>query len=273
MTRRALWLVGDDRIAASPSPALHDAVFGAGAYTLHADVDADAAFVAAERTCRGINVTSPHKVAAARRYDAVLDDAARACGAVNTVVYDDDGRALRASNTDVVGLLVAWRRAAFVVEGRSVAVIGAGGAARAVVVAVAEAGAARLIVHARRREASAVLVALAAAQRLDASIADGRPDDIADVVVVAASDLDDPGAWLSRSSSTGGVVHDLRYGARAIGVRDAALRRGARFADGTTMLLAQAEAAAALFQGAPLDVSQQIAMRQAMAAWLKRTPI
>jgi shikimate dehydrogenase len=278
VTRRALWLVGDARIAASPSPLLHDAVFGPGTYTLHAEADADAAFAAAERTCRGINVTAPHKVAAARRYEAVVDDRARACGAVNTVVFDDDGQAVRASNTDVIGLLVAWRRAAFSLEGRRVAVVGAGGAARAVVVAAAEAGVVGVVVHARRRDAAAAMVALASSSGLDAIAAptandddhDGERDLRADVVVIAASELDDPQRVLARALMPAGVVHDLRYGSRAVGVRDAALRRGARFADGTTMLLAQAEAAAALFRGAPLDVAQQTAMREAMAGWLRQ---
>jgi shikimate dehydrogenase len=269
VTRRALWLVGDARIGGSPSPALHDAVFGAGTYTLHSDDDADAAFAAAERVCRGINVTAPHKVAAARRYAGVLDDDAKACGAVNTVVYDDEGRPLRASNTDVAGLLVAWRRAAFFLEQKTVAIIGAGGAARAVVVAAAAAGAARVIVHARRPEAAAALVGLAATQKLDASTAGVVPDR-ADVVVVAASGLDEPAAWLARSLRPAGVVHDLRYGPRARPVRDAALRGGARFADGTTMLLGQAEAAAALFLGEELDAARRTAMRQAMAGWLQR---
>jgi shikimate dehydrogenase len=274
MSRRALWLLGDGRIAASPSPLLHDAVFGAGSYTLHPDVDADAAFAAAERICRGVNVTAPHKVAAARRYAAVLDDRARRSGAVNTVVFDDDGGAVCASNTDVAGLLVAWRRAAFVLDGHHVAVVGAGGAARAAVVAAAEAGAAGVIVHSRRREAGAAIVALAATLGLDAGVAEvdaGRVASRTDVVVVAASDVDDPDHLLDRALAPGGVVHDLRYGVRALRVRDAALRRGARFTDGTTMLLAQAEAAAALFLGAPLDVAQQTAMRQAMAGWLRRT--
>ncbi|MBM4281324.1 MAG: hypothetical protein FJ137_11385 [Deltaproteobacteria bacterium] len=271
MSRRALWLLGDARIAASPSPLLHDAVFGAGTYALHPAEDAARAFAAAEATCRGVNVTAPFKIAAAERYAAVLDDAARSCGAVNTVVYDDDGRATVAANTDVEGLLVAWRRAAFTVRGQSVAVVGAGGAARAVVVAAGLAGAAGVVVHARRSEAAVALATYARGLGVAARPVEPRGDaDRAPLVIVAASDLVDVDGWLARALAPGGAVHDLRYGPRARPMRDAALRRGARFTDGATMLLGQAMVTAALFLGRPLVAAQQQEMTRAMADWLRQ---
>lgn len=267
--RRSLWLLGDARISASPSPRLHDAVFGDGAYALHPTDDAEAGFSAAEGTCRGVNVTAPFKVFAAARYASVLDDRARLTGAVNTVVFDDSGRARGAANTDVEGLLVAWRRAGFLLEGRTLAVVGAGGAARAVAVAAAETGVKRLVAHARRPEAAAAIVETALRAGVEAGVASATGDDRGDVVVVAASDVDVPAQWLARTLRPGGCVHDLRYGGRAVAVRDAALRAGARFADGTTMLLAQAEGAAALFAGRPLSVGERERMRAALASWLR----
>ena len=269
MARRTLWLVGDERVGASPSPLLHNAAFAEDIYSVHVAVDADAAFTAAEVCCRGINVTAPFKVAAALRYRAVLSDEARAAGAVNTVVYDDHGCATLAANTDVHGLQVAWRRAGFVVEGRPVAMIGAGGAARAVIVAAAAAGASSIVVHARRRDQAASMVALAVVNGLAASVADGSR---CPFVVVAASalDVDASAYWLDQALVTGGAVHDLRYGRNAWQTRDAALARGALFADGSTMLLAQAEAAAALFQGRSLDDSQRRAMASTFSSWLQR---
>jgi shikimate dehydrogenase len=271
--RRDLWLVGDERMVHSPSPLLHNAAFGDDRYRLHVDEKAERAFADAETTCRGINVTAPHKVAAAKRYAAVLDDRARAAGAVNTVVYDDDGRPLLASCTDVHGLLSAWRRASFVVEGRPLGLIGAGGAARAVVTAAAEAGASRLVVHARRRDQAAAIVALAGPNGLDAAVAEeGGAVDASDrcpLVVVAASELEGIGSWLERSLAKGGAVHDLRYGSKARATRDAALARRALFADGSTMLLAQAEEAAGLFQGSPLNEAQRRAMSSTLSSWLR----
>jgi len=266
--RRGLALIGDSRIAKSASPAIHDAIFGAGTYGLIADDDAGRAFATAEAALRGVNVTAPHKLAAAARYAAVLDDAATRTGAVNTVVYADDGRAVIASNTDVEGVQVAWRRASVALEGRRVAVIGAGGAARAVVVAAADAGAHAVVVHARQRDAAASLVSLAASVGLDAAVAgiDAAP---ADVIVIAASELEDVDAWLGRAIGRTGVVHDLRYGRRAWGPRNAALRRGLLFLDGASMLLAQALAAATLFAGAPIDEVARARAAAALAATLR----
>lgn len=80
---------------------------------------------------RGINVTLPHKETALRLADTA-DDAARACGAANTLVFDQ-GR-VHAMNTDVTGFLASLDEAGVGdLEGKSVTVLGAGGAARAVV--------------------------------------------------------------------------------------------------------------------------------------------
>ncbi len=271
MTRTALWLLGDVRIEASPSPRLHNAVFLDDRYVLHVDDDAGRAFADAEACARGVNVTAPHKIKAFERYRSVADDRANACGAVNTVVYGDDGAAVVAANTDVHGALTAWRRAGLLIENRVVGVIGAGGAAPAVVVAAKEAGASAVVVHARRRDAAAGLVALAASIGLDAGIAGVGADGVkASVVVVAAADLDGVDGWLDRALAPGGAVHDLRYGSRAHAVRNAALVRKSLFLDGSSMLLAQAEEAAGLFQGRPLDDGQRRAMSAALASWLRR---
>ncbi|MBO6758105.1 MAG: shikimate dehydrogenase [Roseibium sp.] len=86
----------------------------------------------------GCNVTVPHKEVAARACD-ILDEAAQAMGAANTLWLDDDGR-LHGSNTDGLGFLgnldqqaPGWDRKA-----GSAVVLGAGGAARAIVWALLE---------------------------------------------------------------------------------------------------------------------------------------
>ena len=266
---RGLALVGDARIAHSPSPAIHDAVFGAGTYTLLPTSDDDGSatntFITAERTLRGINVTAPHKQRAAARYAVVVDDDARRAGAVNTVVFGDDHKAVVAANTDIRGLLVAWHRASVVVDDRVVAVVGSGGAARAVVVAAADAGARAVVVHARRLAQAEAVVALAASLGLRAGVA----DQASDVVVLAAADLDDPAAWIARAAKATAVVHELRYGHRAVASRNAALCGGHLFVDGTSMLLAQAEAAAALFAGRALSDGERDAARRALVGALR----
>ncbi|MEY2341783.1 shikimate dehydrogenase [Acidithiobacillus sp. IBUN Pt1247-S3] len=82
---------------------------------------------------RGINVTIPHKEAVLQLVDE-LSPRASAIGAVNTLLFDD-GR-IFGENTDVTGFARALRRHAGAVNGPSL-VIGAGGAARAVLHALA----------------------------------------------------------------------------------------------------------------------------------------
>jgi shikimate dehydrogenase len=85
---------------------------------------------------RGVSVTLPHKVAVMALLDEI-DATARAIGAVNTIVNTDG--VLVGANTDGQGALQALE-AVIPVAGRRVAIIGAGGAARAVAWAVAQAG-------------------------------------------------------------------------------------------------------------------------------------
>lgn len=88
---------------------------------------------------RGMNVTIPHKEAALKLADEVTDRA-RAIGAANTIVVKDDGR-ISADNTDAFGFIEnlkdgagdAWN------PSNPALVLGAGGAARAVLYALLEA--------------------------------------------------------------------------------------------------------------------------------------
>lgn len=83
----------------------------------------------------GANVTLPHKEAVARLVDQ-LTDTARRVGAVNTVV-NRDGHLL-GENTDVHGFRESLLKALPDASSRAVLLLGAGGAARAVLVALAD---------------------------------------------------------------------------------------------------------------------------------------
>ncbi|MBN1399857.1 MAG: shikimate dehydrogenase [Anaerolineae bacterium] len=87
---------------------------------------------------KGLNVTVPHKQAVYALLDE-LSPAARAIGAVNTITFEDDR--ILGHNTDVGGFLRALREAGFEPQGCSALVLGAGGAARAVVYALGSVGA------------------------------------------------------------------------------------------------------------------------------------
>ena len=87
---------------------------------------------------RGVNVTVPHKEAALRACDTIDPDAER-IGAVNTIVFGDDG-SIQGSNTDAYGFIENIRQTAAWSGGVAV-VLGAGGAARAICVSLIDAGA------------------------------------------------------------------------------------------------------------------------------------
>jgi shikimate dehydrogenase len=86
---------------------------------------------------RGANVTIPHKQAVIPYLDQVTD-AAQTIGAVNTILFEGD-RTL-GHNTDAGGFLGALRAAGCEPAGLRAIVLGAGGAARAVVYALVSAG-------------------------------------------------------------------------------------------------------------------------------------
>lgn len=78
---------------------------------------------------RGVNVTIPHKTTILKYLDAIDSDAL-GIGAVNTVV--NDGGMLTGYNTDVAGFLAALKEANFLPEDCNAVILGAGGAARAI---------------------------------------------------------------------------------------------------------------------------------------------
>jgi len=107
---------------------------------------------------RGVNLTVPHKERAVGLCHEV-DDLARRIGAVNTVVVRE--RKLVGSNSDAFGFLENLRQGApdWRADAAPAVVVGAGGAARAVVVALIDAGAPEVRIVNRTRERAAALAA------------------------------------------------------------------------------------------------------------------
>ena len=107
----------------------------------------------------GINVTVPHKLAVMPFLDEI-DDWATEAGAVNTIV-NRQGR-LTGHNTDGYGFLRALREGAdFEPQGRRTLILGAGGAARGVVLALAREGVGHLTIANRTPERAENLAELA----------------------------------------------------------------------------------------------------------------
>ena len=110
---------------------------------------------------QGANVTVPHKQAVMPYLDE-LTEAAKIIGAVNTIVVGGaevySRTSLRGDNTDAEGFIRALREGGFEPQGSSIAVLGAGGAARAVVYALLASGATEVRVLNRTCERAVALV-------------------------------------------------------------------------------------------------------------------
>ena len=86
---------------------------------------------------QGCNVTVPHKVAAFEFSD-VVDDSARRAGAVNTLVFSESG--IAGSNTDGIGFINNLRAHGVDAQAGPALILGAGGAARAIVACLQDLG-------------------------------------------------------------------------------------------------------------------------------------
>ncbi|HWH66618.1 MAG TPA: shikimate dehydrogenase [Gaiellales bacterium] len=250
----------------SRSPQMHNAAYAA--------LGMDWAYVAMpveparlERALRGaaalglagLNVTIPHKQATAATCDELSPEARRA-DSVNTVLMD--GGRLRGETTDGQGMLDAIGD----LPGPGALVLGAGGAARAAVAALAGAGLA-VTVSARRRGPAEQL-----AQALGATATDWPARD-APELIVNATPLGQSGEAarlpLDAALLDGRVVCDLAYrgdGAET-GLIAAAREHGARAVDGLDVLVGQGALAFRLFTGAepPIEI-MRAAVRNATIA-------
>jgi shikimate dehydrogenase len=146
---RLLGVIGHP-IGHSLSPRMHNAAFAHdGADYVYVAMDvAPRSLTAAVEGLRalgfiGFNVTMPHKEAILPLMDE-LDETARLAGAVNTVVLAEER--LFGLNTDGSGFVEACREAGISLSGRRALILGAGGAAAAIAVAVLGEGASRLYV-------------------------------------------------------------------------------------------------------------------------------
>ena len=148
----------------SVSPAMHNAAFAAlgvaARYEARDVAPGDLAEAVAALRAQGVlgaNVTIPHKLDVLPLMDT-LTKAAEAVGAVNTVV--NRAGELLGHNTDALGFLRALREAAGLeVKGTAPVVLGAGGAARAVVYALLSAGVDLVQVYNRTPEKAHALAA------------------------------------------------------------------------------------------------------------------
>lgn len=261
-TRRAAVL--GKPIAHSLSPAIHNAGYAAAGlagwtYTAIECAEAELPDLVARLgpEWSGLSLTMPLKEAALA-VAAEVSPAAAAVGAANTLVRRPDG-SWYADNTDVPGMVESLR-AAGVIHPRSVAVLGAGGTARAALAAAQGLGADTITVYARRAEAIEELrttgVAVEAAPWA-AATACGEADVVISTVPKGAAD------WLATAAvwrpST--VVFDVVYDPWPTTLAGAAQAAGCPIVSGLDLLLAQAVGQFEQFTGVRAPVP---AMRAAL---------
>lgn len=235
-------------VAHSLSPAMHNAGFAhAGlnaAYVALEARDADD-FVTFARALglRGASVTAPFKVTMLDRLDE-CDPLARTVGAINTIVIR--GGRWRGSNTDLVGFVTPLK-GRMALRGTRTVVLGAGGAARAVAVALKREGA-RVRICARRPEQGR---AVAADLGVDAGPFPPAPGTW-DVLVNATASGSQDGrvSPMEGVPLDGEIVFDLTYSPEVTPLIAQARQAGCWTIGGIEMLIAQAERQFELWTGA-----------------------
>lgn len=243
-----------DPIAQSKSPAIHgfwlEKLGIAGRYDRCLVEPGElAGYLASRRTdpdWRGCNVTMPHKQAIMPLLDR-LDPLAARIGAVNTVVREGEGT-LAGYNTDAPGFLEPLAGRGF----RSATVIGAGGAARAVLAALADAGVAQVSVQNRSVDKGAALLAEFG---LNGSCAPPGAEAPPAELLVNTSALGMAGhpplpPGLLDGVAEGGTVYDIVTTPLDTALLQAARWRGLATVDGLAMLIGQAAVAFTHFFGA-----------------------
>jgi shikimate dehydrogenase len=278
----------------SASPAMHNAALAALgldwrylAFEVHPR-DLPAAFAGARAMkFAGLNLTVPHKTAALKLAD-VVHEKARLLGAVNTIVFetpgpkgdwiplgrvaDQDVGPIRshAYNTDAEGLARSLKEEfqGPDLRGASVLLLGAGGAARAAALQLAEEGVARLFLVNRTADRAGEIAAAVAARFPTVNINQSLPDGPVDLVINATSlglKPDDPPPvsedWLN--SRRPRRVYDMIYRPAETALLRAAKKAGCQTANGLGMLLYQGAAALELWSGAPAPIEiMRAALRQ-----------
>lgn len=269
MTVSARYAVFGNPVAHSKSPQIH------GQFALQEGVEIEYGRICAETGGfpqavagffagggRGANVTVPFKQEAFALADE-LSERAAASGAVNTLIPLSDGR-IRGDNTDGIGLTNDIERGQNIaLQGKSVLLLGAGGAVRGVIPVLQSRRPARIAVanrtHAKAEE-------LASAFGIEA-VPLSELDDCFDIIINGTSgglsgQLPDVPPRIFQNCT---LAYDMVYGEAAKAFLDFARRSGAKqTADGLGMLVAQAAESYRLWRGFEPDIRPVIEYMKAL---------
>ncbi len=228
-------------VSHSVSPAMHNAAFRAAqrnaVYLPLAAADADdfLAFARAIGVC-GASVTLPFKRALFERADEACA-VARRIGALNTLRLVD-GRWM-GDNTDAAGFLQPLEERGVVLKGLRASLLGAGGSARAVAVALAGSGA-NVVLHARDRSRAEEV-----AEAVSGDVGPWPPERGSWDLLVNCTPIgmhpQVEASPVPADALTGGMVYDLVYNPAETRLLQDARRAGCRTVGGLDMLVAQAQ--------------------------------
>ena len=230
------------------------------------------AFLRKTPNARGCNLTLPHKIDIMPLLDRI-DPAAARIGAVNTVIKQADG-SLEGRNSDSFGFLAHLKASApeWRAEAGPAVVLGAGGAARAVVATLMDAGVPELRLINRTQD-TAIKLGIAFTPKDGRRIAIERWDDRSEsldgatllVNTAALGMTGKPPLEIDLAKlPKGAVVNDIVYIPLETRLLTAARARGHRCVDGLGMLLHQGRMGFKAWFGADVQVSAE--QRRAVAA-------
>jgi shikimate dehydrogenase len=267
-TRTCLFGVIGDPVGHSLSPVMHNAALAAMGYPgiyLAFQVSDPAGALSGMRAfrIRGLSVTIPHKIAVMEHLDEI-DPLARRIGAVNTIV-NRNGH-LIGFNTDCYGA-VAGLKAHTGLKDKQVAVLGAGGAARAVAFGLAAEGARVTIFNRSIQRAEALAQALHVPY-CGMDCFDGRHMDIVvNTTSVGMTPRTEDTPIAVESLKAGMVVMDIVYNPLQTALLRAAAKKNCITIDGVAMFVHQGARQLELWTGrrAPVTVMRETVLKNLSA--------
>ena len=257
---RSLGVLGDP-IAHSLSPAMHNAAIAAGSaqhpelkglnyYRLHIKPDelAKALNLLKEKGFIGLNLTVPHKIAVLKLVSS-LSVEARDAESVNTLTFTPQG--WTGDTTDGQGFIEAYQeKSAQKIAGKEVILLGAGGAARAVAVAVLNAQCQSLFITNRdAAKAQALVAALKNPRAQCGELKSVGPKAVIINCTTLGLKPDDESPLAEKFLQSGQFVFDTTYGSQPSKLLQLAQAHGIAHCDGRPMLRWQGAVAFKLWTG------------------------
>jgi shikimate dehydrogenase len=208
----------------------------------------------------GISVTIPHKIEAMKYLDEI-DDTALKIGAVNTVI-NSEGR-LKGYNSDGIGAVKALSEKTKIM-GKSVAIIGAGGAARALGFCIKKEGGRITVVSRNRKKGEMLAEDLSADYRPLSDVGEMKCDILINATPAGMYPNTDEMPVEGRHLEKGMIVMDVVYNPIKTRLLQEAERTGCTTVDGVSMFIYQGAFQFELWTGirAPVDVMKKAVLEK-----------